>query len=277
MFPEPRIIFQDRSLLVIDKPAGWVVNRAISVKTKTIQDWVEEGNYLNSIPPSGVNQETIQMFISRSGVVHRLDKETSGLLLIAKDPLSFTLLQQQFAKRQVTKTYLALVHGLVKPKKGTISAPVGRQTFNRKRFGVIPGGRKSVTKYLVISYYSSSKAGYSTVSGQVDLPAQAGKPEISPLTEFSTGSNNKEHKPNFTLLKLFPHTGRTHQLRVHLKYISHPIVCDPLYLGKKTLKKDRQWCPRLFLHAQKLQFSHPSTKKSVSFSSTLPSDLQEML
>jgi len=225
----PKIIFEDKFILVINKPAGMVVNRAETTKEKTIQDWVE--NYLK-IKNRGIGD--------RAGIVHRLDKETSGLLLIAKTLKAFENLQKQFKQRKVEKRYLALVHGKVKPKQGIIEAPITRSPYDRKKFGVFLGGRPAKTSYKVKKNYT--------------LDAE-----------------------RFTLLELVPTTGRTHQIRVHLKYLGHSVVADEKYAGRKTARKDRQWCPRQFLHASSLGFVHPQTKKRVKFTSSLPSELQKAL
>lgn len=287
---QPQIIFQDDHLLVINKPSGWVVNRAKSVKGPTIQDWVVKHFFSGKARPlrylkgrAFPSSEVINNFLARSGIVHRLDKDTSGLLIIAKTSKSFINLQKQFKDRQVKKTYLALVHGRVEPGEGTISVPVGRQTFNRKKFGVIPTGRPSITKYEVDRYYSSSGTPVLHRDHEVEKPGPSPSLEFSttaPFDAWQAGSNNNLSKvkrsnvPQYTLLRLHPQTGRTHQLRVHLKYIGHPIVSDPLYVGKKTLKKDLQWCPRLFLHAYKLDFIHPQFDKSIKLVANLPNDLQ---
>jgi len=222
-FSTPKIIYEDQSLLVIDKPAGVVVNRAETVREKTIQDWLKESL---KIKGEGIGD--------RAGIVHRLDKETSGLLLIAKTEKAFVNLQKQFKERRVEKRYLALVHGRVMPKKGTIEVPIARNPYNRKKFGVFLGGRQAKTNYQVKKTY-----------------------------------------PDLTLLELRPETGRTHQIRVHLKYINHPVVADEKYGGRKTARADREWCPRQFLHASFLSFTHPETKKKVSFSSPLPLELKK--
>ena len=122
--PKPKIIFSDRWILVINKPSGLVVNRAETVKGKTLQDWVEENNQISK----SVNNRIIEDrdFVSRSGVVHRLDKDTSGIMVVAKTPQAFTELQRQFKDRQVIKKYLALAHGRLKPKKGDIKLPLAR-------------------------------------------------------------------------------------------------------------------------------------------------------
>jgi 23S rRNA pseudouridine1911/1915/1917 synthase len=221
----PQTVFEDKFLLVINKPAGMIVNRSETTKNEeTLQDWLQN-NFQFEIANS-------QLF--RNGVVHRLDKETSGLLIIAKNKKAFINLQQQFKERKVKKKYLALVHGRVEPREGTIEAAVSRNPFNRKKFGIFLGGREARTKYKTIS-------------------------------NFSEG---------FSFLELFPETGRTHQIRVHLKYLNHPIVADEKYVGRKTLRKDLEWCPRLFLHAAGLSFIHPISCQEINLSSKLPSDLR---
>lgn len=164
----PTVLLEDPYLLIIDKPSGLVVNRAESVAGETVQDWVE--SYLRTGPvasssrpmssgePAGTRRDSLQSrhpsdFIERSGTVHRLDKETSGVLLIAKTPEVFEELQRQFKERLVEKTYVALVHGRVTPEEGIITAPVGRLPWNRERFGVFPGGRPAETKYKAIKHY----------------------------------------------------------------------------------------------------------------------------
>ena len=216
----PKIVWEDNVILVLDKPAGWVVSRAeTTCGEKTVQDWLEE---------------KIKITIERAGIVHRLDKETSGLLLVAKTPEAFVNLQEQFKARKIKKKYLALVHGKVEPPGGTIRAAIARSPFDRKKFGIFLGGREAETKYKTISNYSEK----------------------------------------FTLLELAPKTGRTHQIRVHLKYLGHPVVGDEKYAGRKTSRADRRWCPRQFLHASCLSLTHPQTGKKVEFSSNLPTDLR---
>ncbi|MCX6726078.1 MAG: RluA family pseudouridine synthase [Candidatus Shapirobacteria bacterium] len=233
----PKIIFEDEYFLIIDKPAGMTVNRAETTKgQETVQDWVEK-EVFNSLDLSKIDQESD--FIKRSGTVHRLDKETSGLLIIAKTPKAFEELQRQFKERQIKKKYLALVHGQVIPEEGMIEATIARNPFNREKFGIFLGGREAKTKYKRIN----------------------------------KGELIKE-KEKFSLLELYPETGRTHQIRVHLKFINHPIVSDEKYAGRKTVRKDRQWCPRLFLHAAGLSFEHPLKEQKVELSLKLPSDLE---
>jgi len=235
---EPKVIYEDDSILVLDKPAGWIVNDAITTKGQNVvQKWLSNMTY-----PLAMNSEM------RSGIVHRLDKETSGILLVAKTKEAFENLQREFKERKVDKTYTALVHGTVEHPpaggEGVINVPVGRLPWNRERFGVLPGGREAVTHYLRIKNYE-------------------------------LGIKNRIEK--FTLLELKPKTGRTHQIRVHLKYIGHPIVSDEFYAGRKTSRKDKEWCPRLFLHAASISFVHPESGKKVSFKSDLSSDLESAL
>lgn len=216
---KPIILFEDKSLLIIDKPAGWVVNDSETAHSNPIlQDWIAE-NY---------DFETAKSRELRGGIVHRLDKETSGIILIAKTKEAFENLQKQFADRKVKKIYTALTHGILKTKKGNINAPIGRLPWKRTKFGVWDGGREASTDYKVIENYK-----------------------------------------DFTLLNLFPKTGRTHQLRVHLKHIGHPIVGDYLYAGRKTARADRKWCPRIFLHASEITFKHPETGKKINIKSDL--------
>lgn len=234
------ILYQDTDLLVMDKPAGVITNRADTVKEETIQDWVEIKFKIQ--PPVGEPEYKIENedFYNRSGIVHRLDKETSGCLIIAKTPDSFHKLQEAFKNHQVEKEYIALIKGKLVPKEGEIKAPIGRLPWNRQRFGVVPGGKEAQTKYLVKKYYKNSQ-------------------------------------DNFTLVQLKPTTGRTHQIRVHLKYIGFPIVGDYLYAGRKKQKQDRKWCKRVFLHATSIAFPHPQTNKVLTIISPLTEELNQVI
>lgn len=228
---EPEIIFKDESLLILNKPPGWIVNEARTARDQpVIQRWVA----LNFKFPISNDR------IFRNGIVHRLDKETSGILIVAKTEAAFKDLQSQFKARQVKKEYLALAHGKIEPKTGIVEVPVGRLPWNRERFGVLPGGRAAETNYKVKKYY-------------------------------------EKEKEKFSFLALKPKTGRTHQIRIHLKHLGYPIVSDEFYAGRKTARADRKWCPRLFLHASKISFKHPGSKKPVSYESGLPQDLMTSL
>lgn len=231
-----KIIFQNEDLMVIDKPWGITVNKSDTTKGEdTLQSLLELENLIN------LDSED-EEFVDRGGIVHRLDKETSGVIIVAKNSFAFRNLQSQFKERRVEKEYVALVHGEVFPKEGEIKAPVGRLPWNRKRFGILAGGKEAITYYKVLSTYKDLK------------------------------SNNI-----LSLLKLFPKTGRTHQIRVHLKFINRPIFSDPLYGGRKTARNDRKILPRVFLHAERIKFYDPKTEEKLEFESNLPSELSELL
>lgn len=233
-----KVLYEDDDILVLDKPAGVIVNKADTTKGElTVQDWLEK-RFKTKFQTNEDND-----FYQRTGMVHRIDKETSGILMVAKDLTSFANLQAQFKDRKVEKTYVALVHGRVEPAEGEISVPVGRLPWNRTRFGVLAGGKEAVTKYQVNSYFKS------------------------PIKQ----------KEELTLLELYPKTGRTHQIRVHLKYINHPIFGDESYAGRKTSRDDRKILQRFFLHAKAISFFHPKTGKRVEFQSLLPEELQNVL
>ena len=220
----PTIIFEDENFLVIDKPYGITVNNSETTKNQeTIQNWIG--------PRAGVGE-----FYEKSGIVHRLDKDTSGVLVIAKTESAYLNLKTQFQNRETVKKYLALVHGLVDPPVGTINAPIERSPFNRMRYGVFVGGREAVTSYRTLGHYG-----------------------------------------RLTLVEVTPKTGRTHQIRVHLKYIKHEIVSDPIYGGRKQLRDDLKFCPRLFLHAQSLTLKHPISGELMTFTSPLPTDLESVI
>lgn len=232
MIQSPKVIFEDDSLFIFYKPAGWITDEANTTKDRPVlQSWIAK-NF----------EFEINDFEHRNGLVHRLDKETSGILIVAKTKKSYLSLQEQFKNRQVSKTYIALVHGEVKKDFGEIQDSVGRLPWRRERFGVLSGGKEAITYFKKLSIHKH------------------------PI------SNEK-----LTLIQLQPKTGRTHQLRIHLKHIGHPIVADEFYAGRKTARSDREWCPRLFLHATKIKFSHPITAVSQEFESPLPSDLTAIL
>ncbi len=231
------IIYQDERLLVIDKPSGLTVNRSLNESKPTLQDWSEKIIFGRRVS-NKENQS--HPFYQRAGIVHRLDRETSGIILIAKDIQAFVFLQNQFKNRQVQKKYLALVHGLLSSDSGTIKAPVGRLPWRRTKFGVLAGGREAETYYKVIETYIYQ--------------------------------NQK-----FSLLEVAPKSGRTHQIRIHLKYINAPLLSDFLYAGRKYYRQDIKFCPRLFLHACYIRFIHPTSRKEVEFVSRLPQQLDQVL
>lgn len=242
-----QIIFQDNNLLVIDKPAGIVVTN----------EGIEPG-----VTISDILQTDFGIALDRGGVVHRLDKDTSGLLIIGKTQQSLENLKKQFSERQIKKEYLTLVHGLVK-EKGKVEAAILRNPKNRLKFDVFSEGRESSTKYQPEKNLKMPEENVNSIFQS--LPKHEIKKLRTPNYEL------------FTLLRCFPLTGRTHQIRVHLKYINHPIVGDNKYGGRKNLKYDKLWCPRQFLHAEKITFTHPITNEIMKFESPLPEDLKKVL
>jgi len=233
---EPRVIYEDECLLAVDKPSGMVVNNAKSAhKQFTLYDWIRKSKKVN-IEKYDKKKE----FVERLGIVHRLDKDTSGLLLIAKKPEYFRFLQDQFKKRLVKKTYLALVSGVLR-EKGVIDAPIRRNPFNRRKFGVFIGGKSSLTEYIKVD----------------QMITEAGE--------------------KVSLAEVYPKTGRTHQIRVHFKHINCPVISDLVYGGRKKARQNMRWCPRLFLHALKLEIKHPGTNKKLQLKTELAEDLKKVL
>lgn len=245
----PKVIYEDSDLIVVVKPAGMIVNRAdTTVNQPTVQEWAETKiKDLRSKIKDNIESE----FYKRGGIVHRLDKETSGLLLIAKNEEAFDNLQAQFKSREVKKVYIALCHGDIKPKEGEVNVPIGRLPWNRTKFGFLTEGRQARTLYRVVNNYQ--------------------------LLIDNKKSKNSNKSEILSLVEVYPETGRTHQIRVHMRYIGHPVFADELYAGRKISKRDRKLLPRHFLHASKISFSHPRTGQSMSFESSLPADLQAFL
>ncbi len=213
------IIYQDKDLLVVDKPAGLAVHPAPGNPCHTLV------NALLFRFPELAGEDAL-----RPGIVHRLDKDTSGLIIVARNRAAHNRLAAQFKSRSVTKAYLALASGRILPEKGVIDAPIGRDPRRRQRMAVVGGGRPARTEYSVIKYIG-----------------------------------------NYTLVEARPKTGRTHQIRVHLASIGHPVVGDATY-GVKSPFVTRQ-----FLHACRLGFRLPSDDRYVEFESPLPPDLQQAL
>lgn len=267
------IIYEDQDLVAIHKPAGVVTNRAKSNKSPTVQDWFAE-NFINDFPqdwrdqvPSDFSDEygtPEEIFKQRLGMVHRLDKDTSGVLLLAKHPGSLVSLLKQFRERQVQKEYTALVHGKFRVEQGRISAPLGRAQRNRKKFAVMIDGRPAVTEYQTTQVFA--KIDYDKFKTRV------GESDWKKLTK-----SQKIYEAGFSLVRCRPKTGRTHQIRVHLAHEHHPLVGDVVYLGKKRAKLDLLWCPRHFLHASALTFTHPRKNKKITVEAELSTDLTTVL
>jgi len=216
------IIYQDGDIIVLDKPAGLTVHPAPGHPSGTL---------VNALLAACPDLRGIAGTL-RPGIVHRLDKDTSGLMVVAKNDRAQRALQRQLKDRDVRKTYLALVRGVPAPREGTIAAPIGRHPKNRKKMAVVADGREATTRYRV-------------------------------REEIAGGQ--------YSLLEVEPVTGRTHQIRVHLAAVGHPVVGDATY-GRPSAVVGRQ-----FLHADKLAFAMPLGGRTVEFESPLPADLREAL
>lgn len=274
---EIEIIYQDQDLMAINKPAGVIVNEATTASDETIQSWfwqkigagkdVRPSDYQGLIPPD-FNQSfgtPEEIFGQRQGLVHRLDKETSGVLLLAKNPGSLVNLLSQFKKRQTKKKYLCLVHGKFGIESDTISAPLARSSQNRQKFAVKIEGREAVTSYKVLDYFP-----------KLDLEKLAQNTTITP-EDIKLLKKNKSSYQGFSLVECWPKTGRTHQIRVHMAHIKHPLVGDKSYVGKKRQKLDPIWCERHFLHASQITFTHPRSGQEMTLEADLSPDLNRVL
>lgn len=224
-----RVVFEDRSLLVVDKPAGMVVHPAPGHSSGTLVNALLA--YCPELADSGDD---------RPGIVHRLDRDTSGLIVVAKTEKARRALQRQFKEREVYKAYLALLDGHLEPAWGRIEAPVGRDPKHRQRMAVLAGGREAVTEYHVLEQFAH---------------------QIGPVAG------------NYTLVQAEPQTGRTHQIRVHFASIGHPVVADPVY-GRRKVQLP---VPRQFLHAQRIGFKHPLTGVRLQLEAQTPADLETPL
>ena len=214
------VVYQDGEMLVVDKPAGLTVHPAPGHPSGTLV------NALLALCPDlkGIGGEL------RPGIVHRLDKDTSGLMMVAKSGPAHSSLSEQIKVRAVRKGYTAMVLGSVALDEGRIDVPIGRDPRNRKRMAAVSGGRDAVTTYQVVRRYG-----------------------------------------RHTLLGVFPETGRTHQIRVHLAHVGHPLLGDSVYGGRSKL------LPRQFLHAHLLGMRHPSSGEYLEFRSNLPEDLERAI
>ncbi|GIN57577.1 RluA family pseudouridine synthase [Lederbergia ruris] len=222
--PEPMdldVYYEDEDVIVVNKPKGMVVHPAPGHYTGTLVN----GLMAHCQDLSGING------VLRPGIVHRIDKDTSGLLMVAKNDYAHEQLVNQLVEKTVTRKYFALVHGVIPHDHGTIDAPIGRDKEDRQRMTVVDGGKHAVTHFQVI-----------------------------------------ERLDPYTLLECVLETGRTHQIRVHMKYIGYPLVGDPKYGPRKTLETNGQ-----VLHAGVLGFIHPRKKEYMEFPSPLPTYFQELL
>jgi 23S rRNA pseudouridine1911/1915/1917 synthase len=228
------ILYEDADCVVLDKPAGLVVHPATTWRQDTLVHAL-----LARYPDLGRMVDLDAEAGQRPGIVHRLDRDTSGLMVVARHEEAQARLQAQFRERTVQKAYLALVHGRLNPPRGTIDAPIGRDPRNRQRMAVVPAGRDARTRYRAEQFLY---APYGT-------------------------------REPYTLTVAWPKTGRTHQIRVHLASVGHPVVGDLLYAGRRK----QIACPRQFLHAYRLGFHRPGDGKWVSFETPLPPDLAQVL
>jgi 23S rRNA pseudouridine1911/1915/1917 synthase len=228
------VVHEDAHLLVIDKPAGLVVHPGAGAASGTLVNALLR--HVRDL--SGVGG------VLRPGIVHRLDRGTSGLLVVAKDDEAHQALTRQFAGRQVEKEYLALVHGVPAARQGEVGAPIGRDPVHRRRMSVrAPRGREAWTSWSVEEAFDGA-----------------------------------------ALLRVRIHTGRTHQIRVHLASIGHPVAGDATYGGTRTpscrraeAREALRSLERPALHAARLAFTHPATGERVAFASPLPSDIATVL
>lgn len=226
------IVFEDEHIVVVNKPAGLVVHPAAGVYSGTLANAL--AYHFQRLSNAGS---------VRPGIVHRLDKDTSGLLVVAKTEAAHENLGEQFRAREVFKLYVALVYGVVKEQSGRIEQPIARDPRNRTRMAIVAGGRGALSLYRVRRSYNA-----------------------------------------FTLLEVELKTGRTHQIRVHLAWLKHPVVGDALYDGGRDnsvqdvqLRARIRKLKRQFLHAEQLGFRHPETGEELKFFAALPADVSPLL
>lgn len=215
------IIYEDQDVAVVNKPQGIVVHPSAGHTSGTLVNALM--HHIKDL--SSING------VVRPGIVHRIDKDTSGLLMIAKNDNAHRSLAAELKDKKSLRQYLAIVHGNLPNDRGVIEAPIGRSDKDRKKQAVIAGGRDALTRFKVLERFG-----------------------------------------HYTLVELTLETGRTHQIRVHMAYIGHPVAGDPLYGPKKSLKGNGQ-----FLHAATLGFTHPTTKEEMVFSAEVPEIFEKTL
>ena len=215
------IYYEDDDVIVINKPSGMVVHPALGNYSGTLVNAL----MYHCKDLSGING------VNRAGIVHRIDKDTSGLVVCCKSDLAMKSLSHQFLEKSVDRKYIAICYGVINHNLGRIDAPLGRDPENRKRYAIVDDGKHAVTNFRVLERFKE-----------------------------------------YSLLELSLETGRTHQIRVHMKYIGHPVVGDPLYGPRNVIGDNGQ-----YLHAQTLGFTHPRTGKRLEFTSPLPDFFNEFL
>lgn len=236
-------IYKDENILVLNKPAGLVVHFDGKTEEKTLADFVLE-NY----PEMGTVGESMfvkdregkEIEIIRPGIVHRLDRETSGVIVLARNQESFEFLKNAFKEREMEKTYNTFVWGNVKEDKGLINAPIGKSKKDFRQWSAQRGARgemrDAITKYVVLDRFT-------------------------------------DEGENFSYLEVMPKTGRTHQIRVHMKYLNHPVVGDKLYAPKRPMAIS---ATRVMLHARKIVIPRPNGD-NMEFEASLPDDFKYIL
>ena len=241
--PEPRaphnepqdialeIVYEDDHLIIVDKPAGMVVHPAAGNF---------DGTLVNALLHHCAGRLSSIGGVARPGIVHRIDKDTSGLLVVAKTDVSHEGLSAQFARHSIDRRYQAIVHGRPNPASGSVDAPLARSSTNRQKMAIVEGerGKRAVTHYRM----------------------------VEPLREAA-------------LVECRLETGRTHQVRVHMTSIGHPLIGDPVYGRPKSVHREllnQLDFKRQALHAASLGFVHPVSKENLSFKSAIPSDMQEL-
>ena len=216
-----KIIYEDDYVAVVYKPEGMVVHPANGNASGTLVNGLLHEMELND----SIND------VIRPGIVHRIDKDTSGVLMIAKNDLAMASLQAQLKEHSCNRTYVALVYGVIEENKGRIEAPIGRDPEDRKKMAVVASGKPSITNFHVIERFKE-----------------------------------------YTLIECKLETGRTHQIRVHMKYIGHPLVGDKVYGPRRVIGDTGQ-----FLHAKTIGFNHPKTNEYMEFSYPIPSYFEEKI
>jgi 23S rRNA pseudouridine1911/1915/1917 synthase len=236
------IVFEDEYLAVINKPAGMVVHPGAGISSGTLANAVAHMLEVQS-SEFGVQSAGSANPVPRPGIVHRLDKDTSGLIVVAKNQITLDRLAEQFRSRTIYKSYVALVHGFVRRLTGRVDEPIARDRQNRVKMAVVKTGRNAHSVYKV-----------------------------------------RQRFEKFTLLDVQIKTGRTHQIRVHLAHINHPIIGDETYnagrdnqIESPQLRKSIKDLNRFYLHAEKLSFTHPVSKERMDFVQPLPDELMEIL
>lgn len=212
------IIYEDDDIIIVNKVSGMVVHPASGHSENTlVHALLYHTEKLSSLGG-----------IERPGIIHRLDKDTSGILVVAKTDIAHESLSKQLLERSMERLYIAIVHGVITHESGLVDAPIGRNPSDRKKMAVVPGGKEAKTHFQVLERFN-----------------------------------------HYTLVQCRLETGRTHQIRVHMKYIEHPVLGDETYAPRQTSKIKSQ-----ALHAQTLRFIHPRTKEEMTFHAEIPEDLQ---